>query len=542
MGLMQDFPLTLQMVMRHAQEQFPNREVVSLLDDGSVHRSTYSACFARAARLANVLTEFGVQTGDRIATLGWNHYRHFELYYGISCSGAVCHTLNPRLFADQIEYIVNDAADSWIFTDPDFLPVIEPIIDRLPSVKGVVVLADNDYEYQGSLPAVKNYEELLAGASEEYTWPELDERQACSLCYTSGTTGNPKGVLYSHRALTIHTFAAAMPDNFCLSAFDCVMPIVPMFHANCWSMPYACPSVGAKLVLPGSRLADGERLTRLMQDEEVTFSLGVPTVWLSMLNYMHEKDITVPSLRRVGVGGTAPPVSLIKGLEQRGIELQQVWGMTEMSPLGVVNRPKPGLVFEDEEERLAHAAKQGRTVFGVQMKIVDEENRELPRDGVAFGALKVAGPWIIERYFGKDESALDEDGWFDTGDVATLDTDGYMQITDRAKDVIKSGGEWISSIDLENLAMGHPAVAEATVIGAYHSRWDERPLLVAVKRKGADVSREELLAFFEGKVARWWQPDDCVFVDELPHTGTGKLDKKRVRDKFRDYRLLTDSQ
>ncbi len=346
-------------------------------------------------------------------------------------------------------------------------------------------------------------------------------------------------MLYSHRALTIHTYGAALPDVFALSAMDVVLPIVPMFHANCWSMPYGCPAVGAKLVLPGSRLADGARLAQLMIDEDVTFSLGVPTVWLAMLNHLQQADLTIPSLKRVAVGGTAPPESLIRGLEERGIELQQLWGMTETSPLGTANRPKPGLEFEDDAARLAHAAKQGRPVFGVQIRIVDPEGRELPHDGRAFGGLQVRGPWIISQYFGKEDGPplLDADGWFDTGDVATIDPQGYMHITDRAKDVIKSGGEWISSIELENIAMGHPAIAEATVIGVFHPKWDERPLVVAVKRPGMDVSREDLLGYFRDKVAKWWLPDDVVFVDELPHTSTGKLDKKVVRDDFSDYKL-----
>ena len=537
LGLMQDFPLTIQMIMQHAEDQFPDREVVSLIGGDAVHHSSYGQCFARARRLANALAALGVESGDRIATLAWSHYRHFELYYGISCSGAVCHTLNPRLFAEQLKFIVNDAGDRLIFADTDFLPLLEPVMAEMPSVQAVIVLADAGFQYSGDLPVVHVYEELLSRADPDYSWPQLDERQACALCYTSGTTGNPKGVLYSHRALVLHTYAAAMPDVFNLMAFDCVLPIVPMFHANAWSMPYSCPAVGAKLVLPGSRLADGERLARLMQEEQVSMALGVPTVWLTMLNYMNASDITIPSLRRVAVGGTAPPASLIQGLQKRGVELQQLWGMTETSPLGVSNRPKPGLEFDDAEAELNHAVKQGRPAFGVQIKIVDDAGKELPHDGVAFGALLVRGPWVIDRYYGKSESALDADGWFDTGDVATIDPLGYMHITDRAKDVIKSGGEWISSIELENLAMGHPAIAEATVIGVAHPKWDERPLVVAVKAPGATISKDELLAFFTGKVAQWCRPDDCVFVDELPHTGTGKLDKKLVRDQFRDYRL-----
>ena len=538
LGLMQDdFPLTIQMIMQHAQSEFANQEVVSLLDDGSYHKSTYGECFDRAHKLASALNALGAETGDRICTLAWNHYRHFELYYACACSGLVCHTLNPRLFAEQLKFIINDAEDQWIFTDTDFLPLIEPIIDDCPTVKGVVVLADAGYEYSGSLPNVKVYEELLASADTSYQWPELDERQACQLCYTSGTTGNPKGVLYSHRALTIHTFSAAQPDVFGLSSTDVVMPIVPMFHANCWSMPYTCASVGAKLVLPGAKLADAASLSRLMEAEGVTFSLGVPTVWLAMLTYMNDNDITIPCLKKVGVGGTAPPVSLIKGLEARGVQLQQLWGMTETSPLGVANAPRYDLELADDEARFNHAAKQGRANFGVQIKITDDEGNELPRDGVAFGALKIRGPWIIERYLGKEESALDADGWFDTGDVATIDPLGYMQITDRAKDVIKSGGEWISSIEVENLAMGCPGVAEATVIGVYHPKWDERPLLVAVREEGSEVSGDDIRNYLSDKIAKWWMPDDFVFVDELPHTGTGKLDKKVVRDQFKDHQL-----
>ncbi len=541
-GLIQDSPLTIQMIMHHANTEFPDREVVSLQDDGTVHRSSYAECFERARMLASALHSLGAQTGERIATIAWNHYRHFEMYYACNCSGLVCHTLNPRLFSEQLKFIINDAQDRWIMVDTDFLPLLESIIDDCPSIEGVVVLADIGYRYDGSLPDVMVYEELVSQADPAYQWPPLDERQACQLCYTSGTTGNPKGVLYSHRALTIHTFATPQPDVFSVSSEDVVLPIVPMFHANCWSMPYTCPSVGAKLVLPGSRLADAASLSRLIEAEEVTLALGVPTVWLAMLTHMNERDITLGCLRKVAVGGTAPPVSLIRGLEQRGIQLQQLWGMTETSPLGVANSPRPGLVLADEEARLQHAAKQGRAVFGVQIKITDDEGNDLPRDGEAVGTLKIRGPWVIERYLGMTESACDEDGWFDTGDVATIDPLGYVQITDRAKDLIKSGGEWISSIEVENLAMGCPGVAEATVIGVHHDKWDERPLLVAVKEAGSEVSGDDIRAYLADKIARWWMPDDVVFVDELPHTGTGKLDKKVVREQFSSYQLPTSFQ
>ncbi|WP_295801696.1 long-chain-fatty-acid--CoA ligase [uncultured Microbulbifer sp.] len=534
-GLMMQGQLTLTGIMRHAQENFSTREIVSITADNPRHRYTYGEAFERAGQLASALQKLGAQPGDCIGTLAWNDHRHFELYYATSCSGLVCHTINPRLFTEQIAYIIQHAEDRWLFIDPAFVPVVESIAASLPGVKGFVILCD-----QAQMPAttLRNticYEALLTGEPSGFSWPELNEQSAAALCYTSGTTGNPKGVLYSHRAMTLHTYGVLMPNAFSLQEYEAVMPVVPMFHVNAWSLPYAAPVMGAKLVLPGPKMGCGETLCALIQEENVNVAAGVPTVWLALLQYLRETAQEVPSLQRVIVGGAACPWSIMQEFEKRhGVYTHHAWGMTEMSPLGTFNGWLPENI--QPQERRRRRLKQGRAAFGVEMRIVDDSGKRLPHDGIAFGALQVRGPWICERYFKSEASALTTDGWFDTGDVATIDADGYLGITDRTKDVIKSGGEWISSIELENIAVAMPEIREAAVIGIAHEKWDERPLLVVVPTPGAAVDTTEILDRFHGKVARWWIPDDCLVVETIPHTATGKISKKDLRIQLADYR------
>ncbi len=531
-GNMMQSQLTLTSLMRHAQTVFPTQEIVSVTAENPLHRCSFSQAFERSAQLANALKKAGAQKGDRIATLAWNDYRHFELYYATSCSGLVCHTINPRLFPEQIAFIVNHAEDKIIFADPMFVPLLEALKDKIPT-KTFVILCNPERMPESTLDLIC-YETFIQNEAAQFDWPELDENDACALCYTSGTTGNPKGVLYSHRAMTVHTYASLLPDVFGLGAHDVVMPIVPMFHVNAWSIPYGAVAVGAKLVFPGPKMADGETLSRLINSEQVTISAGVPTVWLALLNYLREHRVEIPSLQRVVSGGSACPWAIMEELEQKhGVYTHHAWGMTEMSPLGSYNARVPkGL---DAATEKALRLKQGKPTFGVELRIVGEDGKELPRDGIAFGALQVRGAWVCERYFKQSESALTDDGWFDTGDVATLDAEGYMSITDRTKDVIKSGGEWISSIELENHAVALDGVAEAAVIGVAHPKWDERPLLVIVKNGSKELDPKEILASFEGKVANWWIPNDCVFVDAIPHTATGKISKKDLREQFAQH-------
>ena len=539
LGLMMNSQLTLTSVMRHAGRFHGDAEVVSVTADQPLHRYQYRDCFARAAQLAHALQALGAVNGDRIGTLAWNDYRHLEVYFGTACMGLVCHTINPRLFPEQIDFIVNHAQDRWLFVDPAFIPLVRGLQDRLPTVEGFVVLGPDAAAEGCGLRNAVSYESLIAGHPSDFNWPELEENTACSLCYTSGTTGNPKGVLYSHRALVLHTYAALMPDSMNLSCREVVMPVVPMFHVNAWSIPYGAAVVGAKLVFPGPRMGDGEALQKLIESESVSLTAGVPTVWLALLGYLEKTGKRVPSLKRVIVGGSACPRSIMEAFEERhGVHVQHAWGMTEMSPIGTLNSPTADWDSLGADEQWALRLKVGRPVFGVDVKIVDPEGREVAWDGESFGSLKVRGPWICSGYYRLDGSdAHAEDGWFETGDVATIDARGFVAITDRTKDVIKSGGEWISSIDLENTAMAHPGVAEAAVIGAAHPKWAERPLLCVVPKPGVEVSREELLSFFDGKVAKWWIPDDVVFVDELPHTATGKLSKKDLRDRMSGYRF-----
>lgn len=534
-GLMMQGDLTLTSILRHTQSNFSSQEIVSVTADNPHHRYNYGQAFGRAAQLANALHRMGASRGDCIGTLAWNDYRHFELYYATSCSGLVCHTINPRLFAEQLVYIINHAEDRWLFIDPAFVPLLESLAGELKSVKGFVILTDSAHMPETSLPNVHCYETLLAGESSEYDWPQLDEKSAAALCYTSGTTGNPKGVLYSHRAMVLHTYAVLLPSAFGMREGEAVLPVVPMFHVNAWSVPYAAPVMGAKLVLPGPKMGCGETLSNLIREEQVNVAAGVPTVWLALLKHLRESNLEIPSLNRVIVGGSACPWSIMQEFEQNhGVYTHHAWGMTEMSPLGTYNARVPDTLPADEAKQ--RRMKQGRAAYGVEMRIVDDAGSELPRDGVAFGALQVRGPWVCERYFKSDTSALTEDGWFDTGDVATIDPAGYLGITDRTKDVIKSGGEWISSIELENLAVAMPEVQEAAVIGIAHEKWDERPLLVVVPASGTAPDPQKILDNFSGKVASWWIPDACILVDDIPHTATGKISKKDLRVQLQDYR------
>jgi fatty-acyl-CoA synthase len=534
-GLMMDVPLLVSGLIRHADRNHGDTEIVSRTVEGDIHRYTYRAAHARARRLAKALAALGVQAGQRVGTLAWNGHRHYELYYAISGMGAVINTVNPRLFADQIVYISNHAENVALFFDATFIPLVEKLAPQLKSVRHYVLMSDRARMPKGS--SFLCYEELLEKQDDALEWPSFDERTAAALCYTSGTTGNPKGTLYSNRSTVIHAYGAALPDALNLSARDAVLPVVPMFHANAWSLPYACTMVGAKMVFPGPHL-DGKSVYDLIEQEKVTLSAGVPTVWLMLLQHLAQGKLKFSSLQRTVIGGSACPPSMIRAFqEDYGVRVFHAWGMTEMSPLGTVGTLKARQAGLDRQAQLAIQAKQGRGIFGVEMKIVDEEGRELPWDGKRFGNLMVRGPWIASGYFKGEGGDVLRDGWFPTGDVATIDPDGYMQITDRSKDVIKSGGEWISSIDLENIAIAHPAIAEAAVIGVKHPKWDERPIVVAVKKPGGEVSREELLRFYEGKIAKWWMPDDVVFVAELPHTATGKLSKLTLRQQLKDYKL-----
>ena len=541
LGLMQDSPLLISSLIEHANAFNPGVEIVSRTVEGPIHRCTYGDIRTRAKQVARALTALGVAPGDRIATLAWNGYRHMELYYGVSGMGAVLHTINPRLFPEQIAYIADHAEDKYLFFDLTFAPLIEKLGPAMKSVRGFVAMTDRAHMPVLSVSNLICYEELVGAQSDDYDWPVLDENTASSLCYTSGTTGNPKGVVFSHRSTVLHSFAACATDGLGISATETLLLVVPMFHVNAWGMPYAGAMAGAKLVMPGPGL-DGRSVYELLRDERVTLALGVPTVWLMLLQYVEAAGVDPQqdlALRRVVIGGSAAPRAMSDKFEKQfGAFVLHAWGMTEMSPLGTVCNLLPKHHGCTLEQRLDVQAKQGRPLFGVEMQIVDDAGRALPHDGKAFGHLLVRGPWVTKGYFkGEGGPILDADGYFDTGDVATIDPDGYMQITDRSKDVIKSGGEWISSIDLENVAMGHPGVAEAAVIGVAHPKWQERPLLVVVRKPGQDVTRYDLLEFLRQRVARWWLPDDVAFVEALPHTATGKLLKTKLRDTFRDYRL-----
>lgn len=539
-GLMMDTPLLIPSLLDYAATYHPDTEIVSRTVEGPIHRYTYAEAHRRTRQLSNVLQNLGVGIGDRIATMAWNGHRHFELYFAVSGMGAVCHTLNPRLFQDQLVYIVNHAEDRYLFVDLTFVPLLEAVHEHFESVEGYVIMTDAEHMPETSLPNALCYETLMAEASDEFTWPELEENTASSLCYTSGTTGNPKGALYSHRSTVLHTFAVCMTDSLALSARSTVLPVVPMFHANAWGLAYAAAMTGAKLVFPGPRL-DGESLYELSAAEGANMLAGVPTVWLALLQYLRSSGKDLGAVDTVVVGGSAAPRSMIATFQNDyGARVIHAWGMTEISPLGSCGTLKTKHDALTDDERLDLQAKQGHGIYGVEMRIIDEDGRELPRDGKAFGELQVRGPWVISSYFkGEGGDVLDAEGWFSTGDVATLDPDGFMQITDRSKDVIKSGGEWISSIDLENEVMGHPGVAEAAVIGVHHPKWDERPLLVVVPAEGNEPSKDDLIHHLESRIAKWWMPDDVVFVEELPHTATGKVSKLQLRERFADYVLPT---
>jgi fatty-acyl-CoA synthase len=540
LGLMQDWPLLVHKIIDHAALYNGEREVVTRSVEGPIHRTNYREIAGRARKVASALDRLGIGTGDRVATLAWNTWRHIEAWYGIAGIGAIYHTLNPRLFPDQIVYIANHAEDKVLFFDITFAKLVEEIAPRLPSVELFVAMTDAAHLPQANIPNLVAYEEFIAGADENFAWKEFDENTACGLCYTSGTTGNPKGVLYSHRSNVLHALIAGQADAMGLRAADTILPIVPMFHANAWAIAFAAPFTGAKLVLPGAKL-DGPSVCGLIADEKVTMTAAVPTVWLAALQYLQETGGTLPHLNRVLIGGSACPRSMIETFEKTyGVTVIHAWGMTEMSPLGTLGTLKPAIEELPYDRQLDYKCKQGHPPFGVEMKIVDDNDKELARDGKAFGRLKVRGPAVAKGYFrAEGQGAFDSEGWFDTGDVATLDNDGYMTITDRAKDVIKSGGEWISSIEIENIAVGHAAVAEAAVIGIRHPKWDERPLLVIVLKSGQRATKDEILSFLTGRIAKWWMPDDVVFVDEIPHTATGKIQKIALRERFSQYRLPT---
>jgi fatty-acyl-CoA synthase len=536
-GLTMDTPLLVSSLIAHADRSHGDTEIVSRTVEGPIHRYTYSQAHKRSKQLAQALLRLGVKEGDRVGTLAWNGYRHFELYYGVSGMGAVVHTVNPRLFHEQLVYIVNHAEDAYVFFDLSFVALVEKLAPECRAVKGWVAMTDRAHMPAAKLPNLLCYEELLAVEDGDYDWPQFDEWTACGLCYSSGTTGHPKGVLYANRSTILHAYASSMPDVFNCSARSVILPVVPMFHVNAWGIPYFAPLNGAKLVFPGAAL-DGKSLYELFEAERVTATAGVPTVWLNLLAYLKESGLKFSTLQKVVVGGSAcPPAMITTFRDDYGVYCQHAWGMTEMSPLGALCSLKTKHESLPHEKKHEVECKQGRAIYGVEMKIVDGEGKELPRDGKAFGDLMVRGPWVLREYFKNEGGSPLRDGWFPTGDVATIDPDGYMQITDRSKDVIRSGGEWISSIELENIAVAHPAIAEAAVIGVRHAKWDERPLVIAVKKPGASVTREELLRFYEGKVAKWWMPDDVAFVEQLPHTATGKLLKTKLRQDYRDYKL-----
>jgi len=540
LGLMQDWPLLCHRIIDHAAKFHGERKVITRSIEGPIHTTNYAEIRIRALKVAQRLEKDGIKLGDRVATLAWNTWRHLETWYGILGIGAVYHTVNPRLFPEQIAWIVNHAGDRVMVTDLTFVPLLEKIADKLTTIERYIILTDAAHMPKTTLKNAVAYEEWLGEVDGDFEWKSFDENTAAGMCYTSGTTGNPKGVLYSHRSNVLHAFMAAMPDCKNLSSRDVVLPVVPLFHANGWSLAFSTPMVGATLVMPGAKL-DGASIYELLNTYKVSFTAAVPTVWLMLLQDLEKTGGKLPYLKRVIIGGSACPRAMTKTFQEKyGVDVVHAWGMTEMSPLGSLCTMKPEYLDLTGEARLDVQMKQGHPPFGVEMKITDDAGKDLPWDGKTFGRLKVRGPAVATRYYKIDgDSVFETGGWFDTGDVATMDQYGYMQITDRAKDVIKSGGEWISSIDIENLAVGHPKVAEAAVIGVSHPKWDERPLLVVVLKKGEKATKEDIIGFMQGKIAKWWMPDDVVFVDEIPHTATGKIQKLVLRQQFKDYRLPT---
>ena len=540
LGLMQDWPLLIHRIIDHAATYHADRRIISRSIEGPIHTTTYADVRQRARKVAQRLARDGIKVGDRVATLAWNTWRHLESWYGIVGVGAVYHTVNPRLFQDQIVWIVNHAEDRVMMTDLTFVPLLEKLADRLPTIERYVIYTDAAHMPKTTLKNAVAYEEWIAEADGDFAWMQFDENTAAGMCYTSGTTGNPKGVVYSHRSNVLHSFAHASTSVLGISGTDVILPIVPLFHANGWSLAFTAPMSGATLVMPGMKL-DGESVYELLDTYKVTCTAGVPTVWLMLLQHLEKTGKKLPHLRRVVIGGSACPRAMTKTFQDTyGVDVVHAWGMTEMSPLGTACTLVPEYAGLTGEARLDVQMKQGHPPFSVEMKITDDDGKELPWDGKTFGRLKVRGPAVAKAYFkGEGGDILDQDGFFDTGDVATMDAHGYMQVTDRAKDVIKSGGEWISSIDLENLAVGHPCVAEAAVIGVRHPKWDERPLLVVVLKAQQRATRDDILGFMKGKIADWWLPDDVVFVDEIPHTATGKIQKTTLREQMKGYVLPT---
>ena len=540
LGLMQDQPLLISSLIEFASRHHHDGQIVSRRVEGDLHRYTYRDAASRSRQVARALDRLGLAFSDRVATLAWNGYRHFELYFGVSGSGRVIHTLNPRLPPDQVAWIANHAEDQMVAFDMTFLPIVKAVWRQCKTVRHWIALCDADaLPADSGIDGLQSYEAWIGSESDQYHWPVFDEKSAATLCYTSGTTGNPKGALYSHRSTLLHAYGVALPDSLSLSARDCILPVVPMFHVNAWGLPYAAAMTGAKLVFPGPAL-DGKSVYELLESERVTMAAGVPTVWLMLLNHVRQNNLKFTHMRRTVIGGSACPPAMIKSFrDDFNVTVLHAWGMTEMSPVGTVCNLKLAQRELEPDAQLAIMAKQGRAVFGVEMRIVDPDGKELPWDGQASGDLHVRGPWIISSYFKGEGGDPLIDGWFPTGDVASIDPDGFLQITDRSKDVIKSGGEWISSIDIENVAVAHPAVAMAACIAMPHPKWDERPLLVVVKKPGVEVTRDELLQFYEGKVAKWQVPDDVVFIDAIPLGATGKMQKNKLRDQFKGYHLPT---
>ena len=543
LGLMQDQPLLITTIMNYGALYHKDSEVVTKAVEGGMHRTTYGEVSRRAAKLAHALTKLEINQGDCVSTMAWNSYRHLELYLAVPCRGSLLNTINPRLFPEQILYILAHSEAKILFLDLTFVPLLEKLADKITGVTKFVIMTDRAHMPKTTLDNVLCYEELIAPEEDQYDWPDLDENTAAIICYTSGTTGDPKGALYSHRSTVLHCFSTCAKDSLGISSRDTVLPIVPMFHVNAWGIPFAAVMTGSKLVLPGADMT-GENFFNLLRDEACTISLGVPTIWLALLQYansLDEDDFTDLAIESFVIGGSAAAPSLIEDLEKVfDATVLHAWGMTETSPLGSVNRPMPKHDTLSEAEKMALKIKQGRPPYGIEMKIVDDAGAELPRDGVAFGRLMVRGPWVVKAYFKQPElNILDNEGYFDTGDVSTLDPDGYMTIVDRSKDVIKSGGEWISSIDLENVALGQSQVAEAAVIGIAHPKWQERPLLIILPTPGTSPTKADILAYLEGKIAKWWTPDDVVFIDEMPHTATGKIQKRDLREIYKDYKFTT---